>query len=141
MQAPRHLHLRNSQLYGNLVEQFLKRAEWAEPAAEGATSPEQQTGGDGGPQDEDQGRRQEEFPPEGRDKRIDECQDIDHGKLSVGIPAEPDQRKDEIAGPDPGKQFRPLHQPVLEEKDSGEHEKGGHSDGHRHAVHVPDADP
>ena len=76
-----------------LLVKFLQRAERAQPAAEGSAAPEQKPCRDGGPQDEDQRRGEEELPVEAGDERVREGQDVHDGELGVGVPAEPDQVK------------------------------------------------
>lgn len=73
---------------------------------------------------------------EARHQGVKECQDVDNRELGVGIPAEPHQREEQVDASDPRKQRRPLHQPVLEEEDQGQHEHGSHRDRHRHPVHL-----
>ena len=108
----RHLHrLRD------VVEQFLQRAERAEPAAERPPPPEQQPRGDRAPEQEDQRRRQEVFPAEAGHQRIGEGQDVDHRQLRVRVPAEPDQNEQQITAAHPDIELGAAHQRVLEEED------------------------
>ena len=109
--------LADAELQRQLVDEFLQRAEGAEPAAVDAASPQQQRRGDEAPEDEHHRIDEKRIPPEAGDQRVREGQHVDDRQLREPVPADEQQRPEQEAVAKPRQQPRPRHQHVLEQQD------------------------
>ena len=137
MQAPRHANLRHVQRFCDRIGEFLKRAEWAQPAAEGTSRPEDQCCGDCGPQDEDERRRQKIFPMETGGQRVRKDDHVDDGELCIRVPAKPHQSERQKHPAHPREKNWPANQHVLEKEDYRQNRQGGHGNADRNRAAHP----
>ena len=125
VQPPGQRQLRDAQSPRALVQEFLQRAERAQPSAERPASPQDQGGGDPRPEDEDQGLEQKGLPAEAAAQGIGEGEHVDDRELGRRVPAEPDQGEGEKAQAHAQQELRPGREPILAEEDRGQDEEGG----------------
>ena len=109
------------QLAGNFVQQFLQRAERAQPPTVNRPAPEQDDACHHGPENENHRVDQEGFPAEATDQAVHKREHVDDGQLPHGKPADEEQGVGQKCVADPTHDSGFFHQPVLEEQDKHQH--------------------
>src|SRR5690606_23429839 len=141
MHGEGHVVLGNFQLARGFVDQFLQRAEGAQPAAEHATSPEQDACGGEDPENENHRIGQEQLPAEILYQRMHEGQYVDHRQLPQGIPADEHHGEDQVAMTQHFQEVGVLGELVLHVEDDSQQRQRDQYHADLEALLIPDIDP